>query len=106
MYELKCSCGLVCNSETKEIIATLTREHQRQPVIFWSNRTQRNATAELSPLKKGNLRESLEIDIGVVRYWQDNGLNRGNGNFVNTNVWIHLFRKNENTSLKFDVILY
>ena len=42
----------------------------------------------------------------VVRYWQDKVLNRDNGNFIKSNAWKALFKKNENTPLKFDVILY
>ena len=32
------------------------------------------------------VRESLEYDMMVVKYGQDKVLNRGNGNFVRTNV--------------------
>ena len=39
------------------------------------------------------LRESLEIDMVVVRYGQDKLLNRDNGNFVKTNAWKPLFEK-------------
>ena len=38
------------------------------------------------------VRESLEIDMAVVRCGQDKVLNRDNGNFVKTNVWQPLFR--------------
>ena len=31
------------------------------------------------------VRESLEIDMAVIRYWQDKVLNMGNGNFIKTN---------------------
>ena len=48
------------------------------------------------------VKESLETDIAVVRYGQDKVLSRDNGNFVKT--WKP--QKNENTTLKFDVILY
>ena len=37
--------------------------------------------------------ELLEIDMAVVKYGQDKVLNRGNGNFVKTNVWKPLFKK-------------
>ena len=52
------------------------------------------------------VRESLKIDMVVVRYGQDKVLNRDNGNFVKTNAWKPLFKKNENTPLKFEAILY
>ena len=52
------------------------------------------------------VRESLENDMAVVMYGQDKVLNRENENFVNANAWKPLFKKNENTPLKFDVILY
>ena len=36
------------------------------------------------------VRESLEIDIAVVRYGQDKVLNRDNGNFViEIEIWCH-----------------
>ena len=52
------------------------------------------------------VREPLEIDMVVVRYGQDKVLNRDNGNFVKANAWKPLLKKNESTTLKFDVILY
>ena len=52
------------------------------------------------------VRESLENDMAVVMYGQDKVLNRENGNFVKANAWKPLFKKNENTPLKFDVIWY
>ena len=33
-------------------------------------------------------------------------LDKDNGNFVKTNAWKPLIKKNENAPLKFDVILY
>ena len=39
------------------------------------------------------VRELLEIDMAVVRHWQDKVLNRDNGNFVKTNVCKSLFNK-------------
>ena len=39
------------------------------------------------------VRESLEIDMAVVRYGQDEVLNRDNRNVVKTNAWKPLFRK-------------
>ena len=38
-------------------------------------------------------RESLEIDVVVFKYGQDQVLNRDNGNFVRTNAWKPLFKK-------------
>ena len=39
------------------------------------------------------VRESLEIDMAVVRYGQDKMLNRDNRNFDKTNAWKLLFKK-------------
>ena len=39
------------------------------------------------------VRESLEIDMAVVKFEQDKVLNRGNGNFVSTNAWKPMFKK-------------
>ena len=39
------------------------------------------------------VRESLEIDMAVVKFEQDKVLNRGNGNFVRTNAWKPMFKK-------------
>ena len=52
------------------------------------------------------VRESWEIDMAVVRYGQDKVLNRHNVNFVKTSCMETAVQKNENTALKFDVILY
>ena len=52
------------------------------------------------------VRESLEIDMVVVRYGQDKVLYRDNGNFVKINAWRSLFKKTENAPLKFEAILY
>ena len=52
------------------------------------------------------MRESLEIYMTVVRYGREKVFNRDDGNFVKTNAWKPLFQKNENTTLKIDVILY
>ena len=38
------------------------------------------------------VKESLEIDMVVVRYGQDKVLNRDNGNFIKTNAWKPLFK--------------
>ena len=50
------------------------------------------------------VRESLEIDMVVVRYGQEKVLNKDKGNSVKAIAW--KLRKNENTPLKFEVILY
>ena len=39
------------------------------------------------------VRESLEIDMAVVRYGQEKVFNRENGIFVKANTWKTLFRK-------------
>ena len=39
------------------------------------------------------VRESLEIDMAIVRYGQDKVLSSYNGNFVKTNAWKPLFKK-------------
>ena len=39
------------------------------------------------------VRESLEIDMAVVRYGQNKKLNSDNGNFVKTNAWKPLLKK-------------
>ena len=39
------------------------------------------------------VRESLEIDMAVVRYGQEKVFNRENGIFVKANTWKPLFRK-------------
>ena len=39
------------------------------------------------------VRESLEINMVVVRYGQDKVLNRDKGNVVKTNAWKPLFKK-------------
>ena len=39
------------------------------------------------------VRESLEIEMPVVRYGQGKVLKRDNRNFVETNAWKPLFRK-------------
>ena len=39
------------------------------------------------------VRQSLEIDMSVVRYGQEEVWNRDNGNFVKKNAWKPLLRK-------------
>ena len=100
MYKLKCSCT---NKKGSKVTG-----HPLEQL-----NTQRNVTTiltgytpKLSPWKTGimivnrwnggncwRLRESLEIDMVVVRYGQDKLLNRDNGNFVKTNAWKPLFQK-------------
>ena len=47
----------------------------------------------------------LEIDMALVRYEQDEVLNRGNKKFVKTCVETSI-QKNEDFPLTYDVILY
>ena len=54
----------------------------------------------------GEVMDTLEIDTAVVRHEQYKAQNKDNGNFVKTNAWKPLIKKNENAPLKFDVILY
>ena len=109
VYELKCSCGSVYNGETKKKIISRSIEHQQESIKGnWSSSGATEHTKEchghfdwLHPktLSMKNryydrkVRESLEIDMAVVRYGQDKVLNRDNGNFVKTNAWKPLFRK-------------
>ena len=122
VYELKCSCGSVYNGETKKKIISRSIEYQQESIKGnWSSSGATEHTKEcyghfdwlhLKTLSMKDcyydrkVRESLEIDMVVVRYWQDKVLNRDNGNFIKSNAWKALFKKNENTPLKFDVILY
>ena len=109
LYELKCSCGSVCNGETKKKIISRLIEYQQESIKDnWSSSRATEHTKEcyghfgrLHPktfsIKNRyydrKVRESLEIDIAVVRYGQDKVLNRDNENFVKTNAWKPLFRK-------------
>ena len=109
VYELKCSCGSVYNGETKKKIISRSIEHQQESIKGnWSSSGATEHTKEchghfdwLHPktLSMKNryydrkVRESLEIDMAVVRYGQDKVLNRDNGNFVKTNAWKPLFKK-------------
>ena len=53
------------------------------------------------------VRESLEIDMAILRYGQDKVLNRDNGGTLLRQMRGKLCsKKNENTTLKFDVFLY
>ena len=72
--------------------------------MLWSNQTHkrtpwllRQATPKTLSIKNRyyvrEVRESLEIDMVLVRYGQDKMLNRDNGNFVKTIAWKTLFRK-------------
>ena len=51
------------------------------------------------------VRESLEIDMAVVKYGQDKVFNRAMGTLLGQ-MGGNLCSKNENTILKFHVILY
>ena len=109
VYELKCSCGSVYNGETKKKVITRSIEHQQESVKGnWTSSGATEHTKEchgcfdwLHPktlsIKNSyydrKVRESLEIDMAVVKYGQEKVLNRDNGNFVKTNAWKPLFRK-------------
>ena len=108
VYELKCSCEPVYNGEIKKKICR-SIEHQQESIKGnWTSSGATEHTSEchghfdwLHPktLSMKNryydrkVRESLEIDMAVVRYGQDKVLNRDNGNFVKTNAWKPLFKK-------------
>ena len=109
MYELKCSCGSVYIGKTKKKIISRSVEHQQESIKDnWSSSGATEHTKEchghldwLHP-KTFSMKnryydrkdkESLEIDMVVVRYGEDKVLNRDNGNFVKTNTWKPLFRK-------------
>ena len=109
MYELKCSCGSVYIGKTKKKIISRSIEHQQESIKDnWSSSGATEHTKEchghldwLHP-KTFSMKnryyhrkdkESLEIDMVVVRYGEDKVLNRDNGNFVKTNTWKPLFRK-------------
>ena len=99
----------VCNGETKEKIITRSIEHQQENIKGnWTSSGATEHTKEcygyvdwLHPktLSVKNryydkkVRESLEIDMAVVRYGQGKVLKGDNGNFVKTNAWKTLFRK-------------
>ena len=101
MYELKCSCGSVYNGETAE--------HQQESIKGnWSSSGPTEHTKEchdhfdwlhtnILSMKnryyESKVRESLEIDMVLVRYGQDKVLNRDNGNFGKSNAWKPLFKK-------------
>ena len=109
VYRLKCSCGSVYNGETKKKIISRSRKHQQESIKGnWSSYGATEHTEEChahsdwlhlkNPSMKNKyydrkVRESLEIDMAVVKYGQDKVLNRDNGNFVKTNAWKPLFRK-------------
>ena len=109
VYELKCSCRLVYNGETKKKVITRSIEYQEESIKGnWTSSGATEHTKEchccfdrLHPktlsIKSSycdrKVRESLEIDMAVVKYGQEKVLNRDNGNFVKTNAWKPLFRK-------------
>ena len=109
VYELKCSCGLLYNGETKRKIISRSIEHQQESIKGnWSSSGATEHTKEchghfdLLPPKNLSIktryydrkeRESLGIDMAVVRYGQDQVMNRENGSFVKTNACKPLFRK-------------
>ena len=73
--------------------------------VLWSNRTHKgmprpfrlvtpqNSLSVKNRYYDRKVRESLEIDMAVVKYGQDKVLKRDNGNFVKTNAWKPLFKK-------------
>ena len=101
VYELKCSCGSLYNGETKKKIISRSIKHQQESIKGnWSSSGATEHTKEchghfdwshpkiLSMRNRyydRKVRESLEINMAVVRYGQDKVLNRDNGNFVKTN---------------------
>ena len=109
MYELTCSCGSVYIGETKKKINSRSIDHQQESTKGnWSSSGTIEHTKEyhayfewLHPktlsiknrFYNRKERESLEIDMAVVRYGQHKVLNRDNGNFVKKNAWKSLFRK-------------
>ena len=109
MHELKWSCWSVYNGETKKKILSRSTEHQQESTKGnWSSSGATEHTKEchgyldwLQPrtLSMNNMyydrkvRESLEIDMAVVRYGRDKVLNWDNGIFVKRNAWKPLFKK-------------
>ena len=100
VYELKCSCGSVCNGETKKKVITRAIEHQQESIkgnwkechgcFDWLHPKTLSIKNRYYDRK---VRELLEIDMAVVKYGQEKVLNRDNGNFVKANAWKPLFRK-------------
>ena len=100
---------VVYNGGTKKKIISRSIEHQQENIKGnWSSSGANENTKEfhghfdwLHPktlsIKNSyydrKVRESLEIDIVVVRYGHDKVLNRDNGNFVKTNAWKTLSKK-------------
>ena len=79
VYKLKCPCGSVYNGETKK--------KPQNDLLHPKTLSIKNRYYDRE------VRESLEIDMAVVKYGQEKVLNRDNGNFVKTNAWKPLFRK-------------
>ena len=109
MCELKSPCGSVNNGETKKKIVSRSIEHQQESIKGnWTSSGATEHTKEChgyfdwlhrKTLSMKNryydrkVRESLEIDMVVVRYGREKLLNRENGKFVKTNARKPLFRK-------------
>ena len=109
VYELKCSCGLVYNGETKKKVITRSIEHQQESIkCNWTSSGATEHTKDcygyldwLHPKTLSiknryydkKVRESLETDMAVVKYRKEKMLNRDNGNFVKTNAWKPFFRR-------------
>ena len=110
-YKLKGSCGSAYHGETKKKIIITSIQHQQESIK--GNSSSSGATEHtkechghfdwLHPKTLSiknryydkKVRESLEVDMAVVKYGQDKVLNRDNWDFVRTNTW---------KPLKFDFI--
>ena len=101
VYELKCSCGSVYDGAMKKkiIIRSITdnqqesiksncscsgaTEHKKEGHGRFDWLHPKTLSIKISCCDR-KLRESLEIYMTIVRYGQDNMLNRDNGNFFKT----------------------
>ena len=109
VHELKYSCSSVHNGETKNEIISKSTENQQESIKGkWSSSgatehakgcqdyfdwLHSNTLSIKNRYYDRKVRQLLEIDMAVVRYWEDKVLNRDNGNFVKINAWKTLFRK-------------
>ena len=96
VYKIKFSCGSIYDGETKKKIISRSTKHQQDSIKGnWSSSVATEQTKEChgyfdwlrtKTLSIKNryydrkVRELFEIDMVVVRYGQDNRLNRDNGN--------------------------
>ena len=92
VYELKCSCWSVYNGETKQKIISTSTEYQHESIKGnWSSsgatKHRKECNGHFNWLHPKSLsmkdryydtkvRESLKIDMAVVKYGQDKVLNR------------------------------